>query len=525
MHPLLQTTSSKLQSLRHPVQILLAILPCSSTISPPRNSKQVSSSQRSFIHFYIGNELIRGLIRAPFSFTYFLSHNTSVHLSSKYLLPEDFSTAKTGFSITKVDYFQTDTSDVEELLDSSGAETTKASPIILIPVEKSSTTGSKVSKEAEHTSGGGIAASKFLSPTRPLSASARTLINQHFTETNPSILPVGHSTVVFNQGQVHSILRAVSSETLVSSVHLMKNMLEEAMRIGARSKGGSQGTGRQKVKWFRKQPEGSEGGGQDSDPGTEGYTSGALSSDDEFVINSQRRTREAIIVSPPSPISHNTTPTEGQSTSYQVPSPGYCATDYEPLVNLAGDHTPNRSHPRKRRRLQGQTGKIMMEAYFKGIQWTRTFVTGPLDPEHNKHKFYCQICKTNVSICSKGAREIVPHFQCDSHFRKDQCWRFEHLKKKDRVIGREVYEVRGKNGQVLTPLELEKEKNIFLKAPLVETGCGYPFNDDYMAGLGSVAGQEEIRQCVLISMVALFAPRCGDLHVVVEHCVAFSGRW
>ena len=144
--------------------------------------------------------------------------------------------SETAFSITKVDYFQTDTSDVEELLDSSGAEAAKGSPI-LTPVEKLSTTGSEVSKEAEHTSAGGLAASKFLSPTRPLSASARTLINQHFTETNPSILPVGHLTVAFNQGQVHSILRAVSSETLVSSVHLMKNMLEEAMQIGARSQG------------------------------------------------------------------------------------------------------------------------------------------------------------------------------------------------------------------------------------------------------------------------------------------------
>ena len=88
------------------------------------------------------------------------------------------------------------------------------------------------------------------------------------------------------------------------------------------------------------------------------------------------------------------------------------------------------------------------------------------------------------------------------------------MKKKDRVTGREVHEVRGKNGQVLAPLELEKEKPIFLKAPSVETGCSYPFYDDYIAGLGSVAGQEEIRLCVQTSMVALFAPRCGDLHVL-----------
>ena len=129
---------------------------------------------------------------------------------------------------------------------------------------------------------------------------------------------------------------------------------------------------------------------------------------------------------------------------YQVPSPGFCSTDYEPLATLTTDQASASSPPRKRRRLPGCTGKIMKEAYFKGIQWTRTFVTGPLDPEHNKHKFYCQICKTNVSIFSKGAREIVRHFLCESHFRKNQRWRYEHLKKKDKVTGRIVYEVRGR---------------------------------------------------------------------------------
>ena len=53
-----------------------------------------------------------------------------------------------------------------------------------------------------------------------------------------------------------------------------------------------------------------------------------------------------------------------------------------------------------------------------------------------------------------------------------------------------------------------------MQAPLVETGSSYPFYEDHIAGLGSIAGQEEIRLCVQISMVALFAPRCGDLHVL-----------
>ena len=145
--------------------------------------------------------------------------------------------SETGFSVAKADYFQTDTSDIEELLDSSGAETLKESPF-LINMENLSVVESEVPKEAGPSTSAGLPdapSPKLLSPTRPLSASARTLINQHFSETNPSILPVGHATVAFNQGQVHSILRAVSSETITSSLHQMKNILEEAIRVGIRS--------------------------------------------------------------------------------------------------------------------------------------------------------------------------------------------------------------------------------------------------------------------------------------------------
>ena len=139
------------------------------------------------------------------------------------------------FSVTKADYIQTDTSDNEELLDSSGAETVKQSPFLLT-IETESATGSETRKETDQLSSAGlpgVSSPKLFSPTRPLSASARTLINQHFSETNPSILPVGHATVAFNQGQVHSILRAVSTETITSSLHQMKNILEEAIRLGS----------------------------------------------------------------------------------------------------------------------------------------------------------------------------------------------------------------------------------------------------------------------------------------------------
>ena len=124
----------------------------------------------------------------------------------------------------------------------------------------------------------------------------------------------------------------------------------------------------------------------------------------------------------------------------------------------------------------------MEEAYFKGIKWTKIFVTGALDPIRNKHTLYCQICKANVSIKSKGGREIIRHYQSDSHLRKDQRWRFEYLAKTNEITGVTSHEVRGRDGHVLTPLELEREKPLFIDAPLVDIGDKYPFFDDYMAG-------------------------------------------
>ena len=60
----------------------------------------------------------------------------------------------------------------------------------------------------------------------------------------------------------------------------------------------------------------------------------------------------------------------------------------------------------------------MKEAYFKGMEGTRTFVSGPVDPKWNRYNFYCQICTANISIYSKGAREILKHHAIERHLRR-----------------------------------------------------------------------------------------------------------
>ena len=109
------------------------------------------------------------------------------------------------------------------------------------------------------------------------------------------------------------------------------------------------------------------------------------------------------------------------------------------------------------RRKVTRSCKVMKEAYFKGMELTRTFVSGPVDPRWNPYKFYCQICKANISIYGKGAREILRHHSTEKHLRKDQRWRYEYLYTVDPITKTKIHQVRGKDGKILTPYQLEIE--------------------------------------------------------------------
>ena len=58
--------------------------------------------------------------------------------------------------------------------------------------------------------------------------------------------------------------------------------------------------------------------------------------------------------------------------------------------------------PRTTRRRVTRSCKLMKEEYFEGMAWTRTFVSGPVDPKWNRYKFHCQICKATCQSMGKG---------------------------------------------------------------------------------------------------------------------------
>ena len=415
-----------------------------------------------------------------------------------------------------------DTTDAEELLDSSGVA---AFP----PVSHNVTLDPKDFPDLEgefHLETGNsdeeqeAYRARLESSDRQLSAKGRTIIRKYFTAATPIRLPVGHSTVAFNQEQMHAILRTVADESALSSYHMMKSLLLHA------STGTSQD---KKRKMPRRCPTparhlAESSGEEDSQRGntSDGYTSGAINSDeDPYQLGSISGTD---VISETDPLSltpmtsmenrpntsraDNATPTSGS---------GYSSTDYQPLSALGRTKdtaTLPRSPPRKKRKLMSKPGKVMKDAYFKGIQWTRTFVTGPVDPIHNKFKFYCMLCKTNVSIYSKGAREILRHYKKEGHLRKDQKWRYVHLQETDSITGVVTHQVRGKDGYVLTPYELEKEKPHFIDAPLIDAGGRYPFYDDYMASIGGITNPSDLRTSTLISLIGTFVPQDGNLSLL-----------
>ena len=144
----------------------------------------------------------------------------------------------------------------------------------------------------------------------------------------------------------------------------------------------------------------------------------------------------------------------------------------EAISDKTKRHTkpPDKPKTKKSRKAVWRSSKVMCEKVFEGMTWTRTFVSGPMDPRWNPYKFYCQICKGNISIYGRGAKEILRHHSTERHLRKNQRWRYEHLAIEDAVTETVRHQVRGRDRKILSPYELELEYPKFKDAPLVDIG-------------------------------------------------------
>ena len=225
-------------------------------------------------------------------------------------------------------------------------------------------------------------------------------------------------------------------------------------------------------------------------------TSGALRSDEEcaglgYVYEHSDLESQPFAPPPIGPAGCSRTDVRSAGDHFQVDSPGA-----QTLAALKNEAIAEKSKPRSQKKLRKgssrDTGKgnhrvprgckIMKEAYFKGMEWTKTFVSGPVDPRWNRNKFYCQVCKGNISIYGRGAREILRHHATERHLRKNQRWRYEHLSVEDPITKAVKHYVRGRDGRLLTPYELELKLPKFMDAELVDIGEKLPFYEDYKQG-------------------------------------------
>ena len=379
-----------------------------------------------------------------------------------------------------------------------------------------------------------------LTPNREMCASARTLVKKNFADNDRFNLPVGHPAVVFSESQMYGMLRAISDESVHSSFKLTKNLVLETrgLRIPSPSRFD------QRTASFRKPktplPSVSGESAQDSDPNeeqqlSEAESSGALHSGDD--TSSVPFIREAVETDlrgfllpgdcsgsqsnrPPdtSPFSPGGTSTSSNQPlsllksrlsvepqdSHNLPSSSMEVIPEEPPKDPV--KAPPRRAPKK---LQ-----VLKSTYSVGMSWTRTFVCGPKDPLNNKHSFYCRLCKTNLSCKTKGALEVLRHHKSDKHLRRDQRWRYEHLKTVDPVTGNPHYEVRDKHGRVLDPYQLQKELPNFIDTPLVDLGPKFPFYEEVEGTIGGEATDEDRQTLVQLTLVANFIGSCGDLHML-----------
>ena len=255
-------------------------------------------------------------------------------------------------------------------------------------------------------------------------------------------------------------------------------------------------------------------------------TSGALCSDDNFSsieYSFEHSELEVVASSPLAGPSTGCGPMDFQSSgNLEVDSPGsqtLAALKLEALKDRSrqsrvqqGRHTIKAKTFGSRRKIT-RSCKIMKEAYFKGMEWTKTFVSGPVDPRLNPYNIYCQICKANISIYGKGAREVLRHHSTEKHLRKDQRWRYEYLVKTDLVIRVKTHQVRGKDGKILTPFQLELEYRKFKDAQLVDIGEKLPFYDEFMAGADFMSSSSDNRARIHISVLCRFLPHHGDLDI------------
>ena len=292
------------------------------------------------------------------------------------------------------------------------------------------------------------------SKVRKLSGRSRAILKQYLDEDASTInFPLGHRTVASTEPQIYHLLRVLTDETLNMSFTVMEQMVIGAVK-------GAPVTSSSKTDHFKIRPRAqTPGPGLQSDsedssraeyhsgPGTDtseessaGRESKGLESFNETDSSGEMAPITEAFKEPFScvPCSRGVARADPTQVGFEfTEQSSFDATLSELRTQTPPAQPPVSSSgklPKKKRR--GHTRGIpMKEEFFSKIGWTRSFISGPADPLHNPYMVWCHICKKNISVKTKGTLEILLHHRTEKHLRRDQRWRYEHLKSVDPVTG------------------------------------------------------------------------------------------
>ena len=345
-------------------------------------------------------------------------------------------------------------------------------------------------------------------------------------------LPQGHPTVIFSESQFYHLLRILADETLSMSYTTMERMVLDAVKgtptaVPSRS---DQLRLRARAATPFRVPESDSGDVESaalddlrletSDSG-ESCTLGDISipeesdSSGEMALISQSFKESRGLVSTPRVQETATTSSLGKKPEQECSSSGD-ATLSEVKRRTLGEKEPAAGKgkmPKKSKR-QPQRGVPMREEIYAKNGWTRSFISGPADPLHNPYMVWCHMCKKNFSIRSKGTMEILRHHRIERHLRRDQRWRYEHLRSVDPVTNKLQHRVRGRNGKLLSKIELARELPKFIHTELIDTGDCFPFYHDFIEGRTTALVTPESRAKTQLRIVGDFIQRLGDFSIL-----------
>ena len=362
-----------------------------------------------------------------------------------------------------------------------------------------------------------------------LSGRSRAILKEYFEEASPIRHPVGHTTVAFTEPQVYHLLRTLTDETLRKSFSTMERMVLDAVR-GTPTALPSRTSHFQLKKRAQTPGPGSQSDSEtESDPLATASDQLGSSSDDtggaSFYEETDSATEMDLISksfkqTPAQPLvreAQTDTPGNQQQPGFEVEGPSSQDTTLHEMREQAQkDLGEGHSKLKKKKgnKKLSRRGVPMREEFFSKIGCTRSFISGPADPLHNPHMVWCHICKKNFSIKSKGPYEILRHHRTDRQLRRDQRWRYEHLRSVDPVRGRVQHRVRGANGKILTKIELANQVPKFIKAELVDIGERFPFYEDFIRGTTTALVTQEARVKTQLCLVGDFIKTLGDLSVL-----------